>query len=128
VGYNTVRKDRNRQGGRVSIYIRELWNFEVKEINSELEILTIEVIGKFLKLSLITIWYTPLGSEASILDNFENYLQCLRKEDKDFIILGDFNCNLLETQKTPNTTKLVSTNLVCMMNISTTSLLKKRLE
>jgi exonuclease III len=90
VGYNTVRKDRNRQGGRVSIYIRELWNFEVKEINSELEILTIEVIGKFLKLSLITIWYTPLGSEASILDNFENYLQCLRKEDKEFIILGDF--------------------------------------
>jgi exonuclease III len=71
--------------------------------------LTIEVIGKFLKPFLITTWYRPPANEASILDNFENYLQSLEKEDKESIILGDFICNMLETQKNPlNTTKLVS--------------------
>jgi exonuclease III len=76
-----------------------LRNFEVKEINSEHEILTIEVIGKFLKPFLITTWYRPPANEASILDNFENYLQSLEKEDKESIILGEFICNILETQK-----------------------------
>jgi exonuclease III len=63
--------------------------------------LTIEVIGKFLKPFLITTWYRPPANEASILDNFENYLQSLEKEDKESIILGDFICNI-ESFSDPN--------------------------
>ena len=56
IGYNLVRKDRNRHEGEVLLYVKETWNFLTKPIipDVELEILTIEIIGKYVKPSLIT--------------------------------------------------------------------------
>ena len=74
----------------------------------DLEILTIEIIGKFVKPFLVTTWYRPPASELNVLDTFETYLQSLEMEEKESIILGDFNCNVLEINKTPHTSKLTS--------------------
>ena len=74
----------------------------------ELEILTIEIIGKYVKPSLITTWYRPPASELNVLGTFETYLQLLEMEEKESIILGDFNCNVLEINETPHTSKLTS--------------------
>ena len=60
----------------------------------DLEILTIEIIGKFVKPFLVTTWYRPPASELNVLDTFETYLQSLEMEEKESIILGDFNCNV----------------------------------
>ena len=43
-----------------------------------------------------------------ILDTFETYLQLLEVEEKESIIPGDFNCNVLEINETPHTSKLTS--------------------
>ncbi len=47
-------------------------------------------------------------SRHDVLDTFETYLQSLEMEEKESIILGDFNCNVLEINKTPHTSKLTS--------------------
>ncbi len=93
IGYNVVRKDRNRHGGGVLLYVKETWNFLTKQITSniDLEILTIEIVGKFVKPFLVTTWYRPPASELNVLDTFETYLQSLEMEEKESIILGDFN-------------------------------------
>ena len=110
IGYNVVRKDRNRHEGGVLLYVKEIWNFLTKPIipDVELEILTIEIIGKYVKPFLITTWYRPPASELNGLDTFESYLQLLEMEEKESIILGDFNCNVLEINETPHTSKLTS--------------------
>ena len=55
IGYIVIRKDRNRHGGGVLLYVKETWNFLTKPIipDVELEILTIEIIGKYVKPFLI---------------------------------------------------------------------------
>ena len=72
IGYNVVRKDRNRHGGEVLLYVKETWNFSTQPIihDVDLEILTIEIIGKYVKPFLITTWYRPTASELNIPDTF----------------------------------------------------------
>ena len=44
--------------------------FLIKDFNSDLEILTVEIIGKFTKRSfLVNTWYRPPGSEMKIFDS-----------------------------------------------------------
>ena len=91
IGYNVVRKDGNRHGGGVLLYVKETWNFLTKPITHDvdLEILTIEIIGKYVKSFLNTTWYRPTASESNIPDTFETYLQSLEIKEKESIILGD---------------------------------------
>ena len=72
IGYNVVRKDRNKHGGDVLLYVKETWNFLTKPIihDVDLEILTMEIIGKYVKPFLITTWYRPKASELNIPDTF----------------------------------------------------------
>ena len=121
IGYNVVRKDRNRHGGGVLFYVKETWNFLTKQITSniDLEILTIEIIGKFVKTIPGYYLVQTSASELNVLDTFETYLQSLEMEEKESIILGDFNCNILEINKLHIHQNL----LLYMMNISILSLL-----
>ena len=70
IGYNVIHKDRNGHGGGVLLYVKETWNFLTKPIipDVELEILTIEIIGKYVKPFLITTWYRPPASKLNVLD------------------------------------------------------------
>lgn len=93
-GYHIMRKDRNRSGGGVALYIRSL-NYKVRhEIDPfDLEILTVEINKPKSKPLLVTTWYWPHPKQDQ-LKNYELHLSKLDDEDKESIILGDTNWNL----------------------------------
>ena len=105
-GYNWVSKDRNRFGGGVGFYVRNTINFCLRhDLNvDDIEILTIEIIKNRVKPFLITTWYRPPSDTINILYKFENCLKLIDNEDKESIILGDINCDLLDN----NPTSLIS--------------------
>ena len=43
----------------------------------------------------MTTWYRPPDLKVEIFDRFETHLLKLDQEDKESIIMGDTNCNLL---------------------------------
>ena len=96
-GYDIIRKDRNRNGGGVCIYIRSSINYKLRTsiVPDTLECLCIEickprVAGHFL---FNTTWYRPPNSSA-----FETFIGRIDCENKDRYILGDLNCDTTETQ------------------------------
>ena len=68
-----------------------------------MEILTIEIKKPKSKPFLVTTWYRPPDSKIEILEKFETCLLNLDKEEKESIVLGDFNCNLLSKSPDQNT-------------------------
>ena len=96
--YMIKRCDRKRFGGGVAIYIRDTI-FDKCTVpddlsQSTLEALSIEVKPVRSAPFVVLAWYRP-PNEA--VDNFrllEESLQCLDKEGKEIILLGDTNCDL----------------------------------
>ena len=97
-GYDMLRRDRNRNGGGVAFYVaqsltyvnrQDLWSHE------DLEILTAEIKKTKPEPFLVTTWYRPPDSKVEIVDKFESYLLKLDQEDKESIIMGGTNYNLL---------------------------------
>ena len=64
-GYNMIRRDRNRFGGGVVGYIREIHSFyERKDLNSDdLEMICIEICKPRSRPFLISAWYRPPNSK-----------------------------------------------------------------
>ncbi len=97
-GYTWVSKNRNRSGGGVGFYIRNSINFEIRsDLNQNgIEVLTIEILKYKSKPFLVSTWYLPPNSPIELLTKFENVLQLIDIEEKESIILGDINCDLLQ--------------------------------
>ena len=108
-GYDIVRRDRNRNGGGVAIYIRNNIPFTIRKdlMPDNLELLCVELKKPKSKPLLISTWYRPPNSSCELLNDFEKFLKQLDDENKEIIITGDFNCNLLEQSKSLPTSKLV---------------------
>ena len=68
-GYKIIRKDRNRNGGGVVIYIRENICFHDRNdlVSEKLEIICIEIERPHCKPFLILAWYRPPSSEFNVL-------------------------------------------------------------
>ena len=96
-GYTWVSKNRNRSGGGVGFYIRNSINFEIRsDLNkNSIEALKIEIHKYKSKPFLVSTWYRPPSSPIKLLTKFENFLQLIDIEEKESIILGDINCDLL---------------------------------
>jgi hypothetical protein len=94
-GYTIVRKDRDRHG--VAFYIKNNIAFKVRSdlCYDDLEALTVQIEKPSQKSFLITTWYRPPSSEISIMSKFEQLLKNLEDCNKESIILGDFDCNIL---------------------------------
>ena len=111
-GYEVIRKDRNRNGGGVAIYIRNCISYKLRPDldHANLESITIEIFKPKAKSFLINTWYRPPGTS---LDLFSDYEECIRKmdyENKEVITIGDFNCdwnNLAERTISPQTKRIV---------------------
>ncbi|CAB3997753.1 Hypothetical predicted protein [Paramuricea clavata] len=58
----------------------------------------IEVRKPNAKPILISTWYRPPNSNSEILDSFEIFLQNIDKENKEIIITGDFNIDLMPSE------------------------------
>ena len=89
-GYNIFRRDRNRHGGGVLMYIRNHFTTHF----SNLEILP--VVVRHLNLSFcIAAFYRPPSSSAFIFDTLSSFLASLNiPHFSHFVLLGDFNVNL----------------------------------
>ena len=97
-GYNWVSMNRNRFGGGVGFYIRSTIDFRIRpDLNTQgIELLSIEISKYKTKPFLLSTWYRPPNTSIDLLNKFENTLRLIDMEDKESIILGDFNCDILE--------------------------------
>ena len=87
-GYNWVSKNRNRSGGGVGFFIRNTIDFQIRpDLNdSDIEILTIEIIKNKSKTFLITTWHRPPNDPIEILYKFENCLKLIDNENKHVLL------------------------------------------
>ena len=57
---------------------------------------------------LISTWYCPPDSKIDLFDRFEKFVQEIDNENKEIIITGDFNFDMLSKDNTnPNIEKLM---------------------
>ena len=81
------------------MYVRETIDFEHRtDLQTDnLEILCIEVKPKFSKSFLVLAWYRPPKYEHETLNTLETLLKTIENENKEIILIGDINCNDLNT-------------------------------
>ena len=92
-GYDIIRKDKNRSGGGVAIYVRDIPYIKRDDLFGQgLEAVCLEIKKAKCKPFLVTTWYRPPNSPVEIFDKFENFLQLAENENIDLIITGDLNC------------------------------------
>lgn len=103
--YNIIRKDRNRSGGGVAIYIRNTINYEWRPqiIPDEMEAVCIDVMKPNSKaFTILSSYRPPNGDSDKFYKCLETIIAKVDNEGKELFILGDLNTNLLsvETNKT----------------------------
>ena len=100
-GYNLIRKDGSREGGGVAIYFRDHLNVKKHSdlVPENIEAVCIEVIQVKSKPVLVTSLYRPPNTKAEIFDLFNTLIENIDGENKEFILVGDFNCDLLAVNK-----------------------------
>jgi exonuclease III len=92
-GYGILRRDRNRYGGGVAIYIRDNLVYVNRNdlIPENLEAICIEIKNPRTKPFLLSSWYRAPDLNVEIFDYFEIFLRKAEQENKDIIITGDLN-------------------------------------
>ena len=97
-GYSAFRKDRNRNGGGVVVYVNETLRASKRPDldNSELEAVWVEIRQTASKRLVVGVLYRPPSSDSGFMTDLSEVLQMLRLEQKEIIILGDLNCNMLK--------------------------------
>ena len=112
--YSIYRNDRNTHGGGVALYVNDvnITEHKLREdlMQHSLELLAIEIKLSMAKPIIIIVWYRPPKSCSDQIDIFESVLQEIELENKDLVILGDVNCDLLLDTPDCQTRKL---NGVC---------------
>ena len=96
-GHDIVRHDRNRHGGRVAIYIRDIIPYSERKsltVLDNIEAIFLEIKKPNTKPILISRWYRPPNSNTKWLDRFEFFLQNVDNENIETVITGDFNIDL----------------------------------
>ena len=89
-GFNIIRKDRNRFGGGVVLYIRDTISFSDRKdiIPDGLEMVCIQLNLPYNKSLLISTWYRPPNSHMNIFDYWAGFLSKCDNEDKELILMG----------------------------------------
>ena len=95
-GYIVNRKDRNRFGGGVAIYMHRTIKFILREDlkDLDLETITVELNLPFIKPIVLTTLYRPEGP-IEVLNRIESMVSNTVSNNKEFILMGDLNCDLL---------------------------------
>ena len=105
-GYDIVRRDRNRSGGGVAMFIRSNISFINRNdlVPEVLEQICVEISRPNSKPFLVSSWYRPPNSKIEMFHYFEEFLRLADIQNK-LIITGDLNCNLLEQVRSTCTAK-----------------------
>ena len=107
-GYDIFRADRNRAGGGVALYVKSAINANLRQdlVSDDLEVICLQIKRAKSKPFFVISWYRPPNSRAEIFDKFEIMLRKLEAEGKEYHIVGDLNCNLLDTEKNVHSRQL----------------------
>ena len=107
-GYDIFRADKNRAGGGVALYVKTAVNANLRQdlVSDDLEVICLEIKRAKSKPFFVISWYRPPNSPAEIFDKFEIMLRKLEAEGKEYHIVGDLNCNLLDTEKNVHSRQL----------------------
>ena len=97
-GNDIIAKNRNRDGGGVAIYHRSILNVIDRDdlVPADAEAVCLENIRPKCKPILIASIYRPPNSNIELLDSFGGAFQNLDNEQRELIIVGDLNCDLLQ--------------------------------
>ena len=108
-GYDIVQCDRNRNGGGVAMFIRSNISFINRNdlVPEVLEQICVEISRLNSKPFLVSSWYRPPNWKIEMFHYFEEFLRLADVENKQLIITGDLNCNLLEQVRRTCTAKLL---------------------
>ena len=109
-GYHLCRLDRNRHGGGVVVYTRDIFQFtQLPQPDSDLELLTLILQHNTVPTRFcISVFYRPPSSTSSLLDDLSEYLESINSAQfKNFIIIGDFNIDISSSSH-PMNNKLCS--------------------
>ena len=95
-GYTLERKDRNRNGGGVALYIRDSINCKcpIGLPDDNIELISIQVSKPKAKPFIVFTSYRPPGSTTELMNRFEDVLQKLDSYHREVNIIGDLNCNV----------------------------------
>ena len=104
-----IRKDRNRAGGGVVIYIRDIISFSERNdlVPGGLEMLCLEVARPFSKSFLVCTWYRPPNSNMNLFNDCETFFQKCESENKELILIGDINCDVSKALPDAHTQQLI---------------------
>ena len=98
-GYDILRLDRDRNGGGVCMYIRNFLPFHYRSdlVREDLESISVEIRKPNSCPFIISTIYRPPSATVDIFTKIESLLSNVDNEDKEIYLLGDLNCNLLDT-------------------------------
>ena len=93
------RKDRTRHGRGVAIYIKKtsILRNDLTKLGLDIESISIELSVKYVKPIIISTLCRPPDSLVELFDPIEKLVSNIDQKNKQCIITGDFNCDLLKT-------------------------------
>ena len=96
-GFSLIRRDRDRHGGGIAMYIHDSVPFTVRLKHPSIELLLVNL--KIKRKSIVCgLYYRPPSSNPSDLVNLESTLQEIPPaQSKSLLLLGDFNIDLLKS-------------------------------
>ena len=84
-GYSIVRRDRNRNGGGVAIYISDDIPYNTRpDFDTGIESVSIQVNIPFIKPIIFTCVYRPPGSKVTLFENIEALFSILDQDTLNF--------------------------------------------
>ena len=89
-GYDIVRKDRNRNGGGVALYIRNVIDYKIRNdlMNENLETIMIEVCPPKAKSFFVNTWYRRPDASIECFGWYEECIINMDLENKETILVG----------------------------------------
>ena len=96
-GYTLIRRDRDKFGGGVCVYLRHSINFSrMLDFEDEnLEMIVLEIQKPNSSPFLFASWYRPPKLPLEYFESFESFLAKADSKYQEVYLLGDLNCNFL---------------------------------
>ena len=120
--YQIIRNDRDRHGGGVAVYVHESISYQTRSdlMPDNSEVVTLQIADSKFKPLIVASIYRPPGKLVSYFNDMEALLASLDSDNKEAIIMGDTNCDFLDSSN--NDTK----NLKCVLSLhNLTQIIKK---
>ena len=106
--YNLIRKDRNRAGGGVVVYIREAISYLNRNdlVSDHLEMIIIEISQPHSKPFIVSAFYRPSNSDLDLFNECDLFFKKCDSEDKELLLVGDLNCDYMKLPPDSHTRRL----------------------